>query len=151
MDRRGGESNISPPTIIDPVISNPMDNLWKWFAEQWAILITHHFEGLMIVGTSLLGSMIGLRREESVSFWLGITVVVTSATTSILLAKLAEFYLELPNIAVYTMCYFLGTVGNRITLAFIKAVSLFIADPLGTLKYISRVVAEFLKIKNNAN
>jgi len=124
-----------------------MDNLWKWFAEQWATLITQHFEGFMILGTSLLGSLIGLRREEKVGFWLGCLVVVTSATTSILIALLLAHYFGLPDVAVYALCYFLGTVGNRLTLSFIKLVSLFLANPLGTLKYIVKVLAEVSKIK----
>lgn len=128
-----------------------MENLWKWFAEQWSYLITHHMEGLMIVSTSLLGSLIGLRKEEKISFWLGLVVVITSASSSILLAKLAEHYLLLPSIAVYTLCYFLGTVGNRLTLAFIKAVGVFISDPLGTLKYIYNVIAIILKIRRGGD
>lgn len=128
-----------------------MDNLWKWFSEQWAYLIANHFEGIMIVSTSLLGSLIGLRKEEKVSFWMGIVVVLTSATSSILIAKLAEYYLELPNVAVLALCYFLGTVGNRLTLSWIKAVGIFIADPLGTLKYLAAVLREITKIKRGGN
>lgn len=129
------------------------ENLWKWFAEQWTHLITHHFEGMLILGTSLLGSFVGLRREERVSFGLGLVVVVTSATTSILLAKLAEHYFALPDIAVLAVAYFLGTIGNRLTLAFMKAAGVFLNDPLGTLKYVYDVVKTtaqiILKIKKD--
>lgn len=124
-----------------------MENLWKWFSEQWGHLITHHFEGMMVVASSFLGALIGLRQGEKVSLWTALTVVVTSATTTMFLALTLDYYFELPEVALYALCYFLGTVGNKITLAFILLIAEFLKNPKAYIKILGEILMELIKLR----
>ena len=117
--------------------------------QEYFSVFTEHISNYFFVITSIVGSLIGLRQERGLSFGKLIAIVVTSVTTTVMIALLVDHYYKPGIVVLSILCHFLGLVGNRITIAFIELVDNVIKNPKKTTKEIIEVVQIFLKIRRN--
>ena len=112
-------------------------------------MFSDYISNYFFVITSIVGSLIGLRQERGLSFGKLIAIVITSVTTTVMIALLVDHYYKPGIVVLSILCHFLGLVGNRITIAFIELVDNVIKNPKKTTTEIIEVVQIFLKIRKN--
>lgn len=117
--------------------------------QEYFSVFTEHMSNYFFVITSIVGSLIGLRQEKGLSFGKLIAIVVTSVTTTVMIALLVDHYYKPEPVVLYIMCHFLGLIGNKITIAFIDLVNNVIKNPKKTIVEIMEVVQIFLKWRKN--
>lgn len=115
--------------------------------QEYFSVFTEHASNYFFVITSVIGSVIGLRQERGLSFRKLLAIVITSVTTTVMIALLVDHYYKPGVIVLSILCHFLGLIGNKITIAFIELVDSIIKDPKKTIKEIAEVVQIFLKIR----
>ena len=111
----------------------------KWLSFYWYEFSTFVKHNPFVV-LAALGSLIGLRAEQKESLWKSVVVWFTGFTTAIVVCMLANHYFKLEPIAISALGYFMGTVGNKITFAFIIAVEKFIKSPKETINIIKEII-----------
>lgn len=120
----------------------------RWFSDHWHTIVFTMKEYGFIV-TSLIGSIIGMRVTEGLSFKRTVVVLLTSGTTSILLTLTIDSYFNLDKVVLCTISYFLGTVGNTLTIYFIYYVERLLKNPLKTLKETREILNEIHELRQN--
>lgn len=120
----------------------------SWIAEHWHT-VTWTMKEYGFILTSLIGSIIGMKATEGLSFKRTVVVLLTSGTTSILLTLTIDSYYHLDKVVLCTVSYFLGTVGNTLTIYFIYYVERLLKNPLQTLKQTREVINEIHQLRQN--
>ena len=100
----------------------------KWLSLYWHEFSTN-IHNYWFVITAALGSLVGLQAENKLSFVKAFLVWATGFATTIMVALFATYYFKLGVVEVSVLSYFMGTVGNKITFAFITLVEKFIKEP----------------------
>ena len=120
---------------------------WDLLREGWNSLLSQISNYSFII-TSMMGAIIALRTEKGLSLWKGFLVWLTGSLTSTLIVLFINEYYK-PGLVVLTViAYFLGSVGNKLFLAFINFADCVIRDPKKTLTELLDVIKIILKIKN---
>jgi len=120
---------------------------WDLLREGWNSLLSQISNYSFII-TSMMGAIIALRTEKGLSLWKGFLVWLTGSLTSTLIVLFINDYWK-PGLVVLTVvAYFLGSVGNKLFLAFINFADCVIRDPKKTLTELLDVIKIILKIKN---
>ena len=115
--------------------------------QEYYNVFTEHLINYFFVITSIVGSIIGLRQEKGLSFGKLLAIIITSVTTTVMIALLVDHYYKPGIVVLSIVCHFLGLVGNRITIAFIELVDSIIKNPKKTIKDIVDVVQIFFKLR----
>lgn len=115
--------------------------------QEYFNMFIEHVSNYFFVITALVGSLIGLRQETGLSFGKLLAIVITSVTTTVMIALLIDHYYKPDQVFLYIVCHFLGLVGNKITIAFIDLIDNIIKNPKKTIKDIVEVIQIFLKIR----
>jgi hypothetical protein len=121
------------------VTSKTDSMMQKWLSLYWHE-ITINIHNYWFVITAALGSLVGLQAETKLSFWRAFLVWSTGFATTLMVALFASNHFKLGIVEVSVLSYFMGTVGNKITFAFILLVERMIKDPRQTFKDIKEIL-----------
>lgn len=118
----------------------------KWFQAHFHDVL-HHMNSLWFVVTAAIGSLVGLQAEERLPAGKAIIKFFTGFTTTIAIVLLIDHYFKPGTIALTSISYFMGLVGNKITFAFIDFVKRVIQNPRLMLNHIKDILTIINKIK----
>lgn len=114
--------------------------------QYWENFSEHIYNYFFII-TSMVGSIIGLRGEEKLPFWKAFGVFLTGNITCIMIILLVDYYWKPGVIVLSSISYFLGMIGNKVTIAFVKFVDSLIKNPKKTVKEVVEVIKSILSIR----
>lgn len=111
----------------------------KWLSFYWHEL-SEGVQNNWFVVTAALGSLVGLQAEQSISVKKAIIQWVVGFSTTIMVCLLVNSYFNLTPLQLTALAYFMGTVGNKITAAFILLIEKLIKKPKETLTLIKDIL-----------